>query len=1004
MSRPEAAALLSLAESIADGAPIDWQAAEAGASERDRVLIGQLRVLSDLAGLHRSLPAVAGEPRRAAAERQTLAAPAIGSWAHLALIERLGGGTSGDVYRAWDRHLERDVALKLLRADESTDDLHASRIAREGRLLARVRHANVITVHGVDAHDGRVGLWMELVRGVTLEQQIAAHGPLSAREAAAVGIDLCRALAAVHAAGLIHRDVKAQNVMREDGGRIVLMDLGTGREIAAAGDARSSDLAGTPLYLAPEIFAGAAASERTDLYSLGVLLYRLVTGSFPVRATTIEELHAGHTHGRRVRVRDARADLPTAFVRVIDRAIAADPEQRYATAGAFEADLVEALGNTATTIVVRKSRKARGATRRTTLSRAGITIAVLAATIAIALVGWPKWWFLPAPIPLSARDALLVTDFVNLTGESVFDGTLKEAVTVQLQQSPYLNAFGARGVEIATPAGGGIRTPEQRAAAARALCNRRHMKAMVSGSIATAGDGYAVSVAAQNCQTGEVIGQGEGTASSRPAVLRALGVATARLREQLGDRSATNQQFNVPIEDATTSSLDALRAYTAGMDSRARGGEADAIPYFNHALELDPKFALAEGRLAAIYANLHEFEQSKTHIRKAYELSAHVTERERLYIRGSYYLNAVGQLDEAVGAYRLWAALYPLDWLPHNNLAAVFYQIGQFDRSLKEAEAARSLSPEQVIPYQQIALTQLALGRFDACRETLHLAETRGLDAVANRAMLVQLALIEGGVDAARAALAAPPNRAEDVAVVAAAARAEAFAGDFDAARRLIAQAAAAAESRRMNDVAASLIAEDALNAALVGDADYARRTLDRALAISRGSETLWFSSLAAAFAGRPTIAAQLAAEYAQRTPPTTDVIAVSAPVLTAAMDVMAGRNKEGIEALHAAIPYERIGRFWPAYLRGLSYARLNQPAESAAQFEDILRHREDNPASLLFSLARLQLARARAAAGDSNGARAAYDEFITAWGGDGRPNALVATARRERSRLRPWR
>src|SRR3954468_19418885 len=419
MSRREAVALLSLAESIADGAPIDWDAGGAGAGERDRVLIGQLRVLSDLAGLHRSLPAAVSEPRLATAERHPLAAPAIGNWAHLALLERLGGGTFGDVYRAWDRHLERDVALKLLRADESTDDLHASRIAREGRLLARVRHANVITVHGVDAHDGRVGLWMELVRGVTLEEQIAAHGPLSAREAAAVGIDLCRALAAIHAAGLIHRDVKAQNVMREEGGRIVLMDLGTGREMDAAGEGRSSDLAGTPLYLAPEIFGGAAASERTDLYSLGVLLYPLVTATFPVRPTPIDELQAGHQHGRVVRLRDARADLPTGFVRVIDRAIAGDPEQRYATAGAFEADLVQTLGDPANTTVIRRPRKAR----RLSVRRPNRVLAMLAAAIVVAMLGVPAWrWLMPVDPPAAvmapgAIHSIAVLPFVNLSGD-----------------------------------------------------------------------------------------------------------------------------------------------------------------------------------------------------------------------------------------------------------------------------------------------------------------------------------------------------------------------------------------------------------------------------------------------------------------------------------------------------------------------------------------------------------------------------------------------------------
>ena len=288
MTARDASALLELAESIADGAQVDWDAAEAGASLDDQAVIRQLRVLSSLAGLHRSLAADLADA--ASSARRHAAWPAIGSWAHLRLIERLGGGTFGDVYRAWDEHLEREVALKLLRAETPGEDLQTSRIANEGRLLARIRHANVVCVHGVAVHDERVGLWMELVRGATLEQQLVAQGPFSAREATLVGIDLCGALAAIHAAGLIHRDVKAQNVMREEGGRIMLMDLGTGREADGRGLRENPELAGTPLYLAPEIFLGAPASARTDLYSLGVLLYHLVTGAFPVRATTIDQL------------------------------------------------------------------------------------------------------------------------------------------------------------------------------------------------------------------------------------------------------------------------------------------------------------------------------------------------------------------------------------------------------------------------------------------------------------------------------------------------------------------------------------------------------------------------------------------------------------------------------------------------------------------------------------------------------------------------------------------
>ena len=272
----------------------------------------------------------------------------------------------------------------------------------------------MIAVHGVDAQEGRVGLWMDLVRGATLEQQLAAHGSFSAGEAAAIGIDLCRALAAIHGAGLIHRDVKAQNVMREDGGRIVLMDLGTGREAERTLAAGVPEMAGTPLYLAPEIFAGSPASPRTDLYSLGVLLYHLVTGSFPVKAATIDRLQAAHASGAGVRLRDARADLPTAFVRVIDRAIAAEPSKRYQSAGELEADLADAIGRAA-----KPEEEHGGAGRFRRLTRWGGMLAATAAVAVVALlVGRPLWRHPAAPafVPGSVK-SIAVLPLVNLSGD-----------------------------------------------------------------------------------------------------------------------------------------------------------------------------------------------------------------------------------------------------------------------------------------------------------------------------------------------------------------------------------------------------------------------------------------------------------------------------------------------------------------------------------------------------------------------------------------------------------
>src|SRR5262245_10783287 len=316
--------LLSLAKAIADGTVVDWEAAAASSKEQ-RELIEQLQLLWELAQAHRDADAEIPH-----ASPATVAPPSkpIGTWAQLALLEELGAGSFGVVYRAWDPHLAREVALKVV-GSGSVAALDTSRIAREGRLLARLRHPNIVTVYGAAVEQGRVGLWMELIRGTTLEEAVTKQGPFSAREASLIGLDVCRALAAVHRAGLLHRDVKAQNVMREDGGRIVLMDFGTGREIDAKGPPGKPEIVGTPLYLAPEIFRGEPASVRTDVYSTGVLLYHLVTESFPHPVKTVDELRKRIDSVPPIKLRDARADLPATFVRVVSEAIADDPEARY---------------------------------------------------------------------------------------------------------------------------------------------------------------------------------------------------------------------------------------------------------------------------------------------------------------------------------------------------------------------------------------------------------------------------------------------------------------------------------------------------------------------------------------------------------------------------------------------------------------------------------------------------------------------------------------------------
>ena len=660
------------------------------------------------------------------------------------MIERLGGGTFGEVYRAWDRQLEREVALKLLRVDEATDDPLTSRIATEGRLLARVRHPNVVTVHGVAVHDGRVGLWMELVRGATLEQLLLKHGPFSAREAALVGIDLCRALAAIHAAGLIHRDVKAQNVMREDGGRIVLMDLGTGREIDPAGVRRAvPDLAGTPLYLAPEIFTGAPASERTDLYSLGVLLYHLVTGSFPVRATTIEELQAGHAQGTAVRLRDARADLPTAFVRVVDRAIAADPARRYASAGALEAELADALTDTtaaAAVVPVAQTPRSTGTWRR-----AGLAAATLAALLALAVVGWPS---------LRERRALAATagtirsiavlPLVNLSGDPSQD-YFADAMTEELIDDL------ARIRELRVISRTSVMQFKGTKKSLREVAASLNVDAVLEGSVVRFGDRVRISADLVHVASDRHVWVERYERDVRDVLT---------LQSDVARTIVSQVQIQLtPLEQAgfgggRTVAPSAQEAYFQGRyywNKRTNEAMGTALEFFKQAIAIDPSFARAYAGEADVYnllpGNLSPFTaypMAKIAAAKALQIDPALAEahtslafaqfifdhdypgaeaafRRAIELNPGYatahqwlgdLLSATGRLDEARAEVEKARALDPLSTAVRTDIGNLLLWTRQYDEAIVELRASVAMEPNNWAAYLYLAYSHELKGMF----------------------------------------------------------------------------------------------------------------------------------------------------------------------------------------------------------------------------------------------------------------------------------------------------
>ena len=310
----------AIADAILDGTPIDWHSVDPE-DLPDRAFVEQLKTLAALRGMQRASVSMSPGPWR---------------WGHLQVFERIGHGAFGDVHRAWDPRLDREVALKLLRSDVLVDDGPGSAVIEEGRLLARVRHPNVVTIYGAEPIDGRIGLWMEFVKGRTLEEELRSGRTFTAAEVRRLGVDLCAAVASVHAAGLVHRDIKAQNVMLDDSGRLVLMDFGAGHE---ADDSTGKATAGTPLYLAPEVLSGGDATRRSDVYSIGVVLFRLLTGSYPVFGGDLADLRRAHATGDGADARLDRAGIPVRLRRVLGRAIDPDPDRRYAGADMFGAAL-----------------------------------------------------------------------------------------------------------------------------------------------------------------------------------------------------------------------------------------------------------------------------------------------------------------------------------------------------------------------------------------------------------------------------------------------------------------------------------------------------------------------------------------------------------------------------------------------------------------------------------------------------------------------------------------